>query len=224
MIAMAGRPFHPRFEDLPRILPIFPLPGALLLPDGKLPLTIFEPRYLAMVQDSLAWGRMFGMIQPSGAAQGAGEPPIFETGCAGRISSFSETEDGRLLIGLTGVCRFRVAEEMEGTRGYRRVAADWEPFRADLDEEPDIDLDRPRLLAALKPFLKLHTMDINWKAVETAPDLPLTIWLAMVCPFEPREKQALLESADPSRRAATLTSLLEMAVAEGLGGLSQTRQ
>lgn len=221
---MVSLPFHPQFEALPRILPIFPLPGVLLLPHGKLPLTIFEPRYLAMVQDSLAWGRMFGMIQPSGPAEGLGEPPIFDTGCAGRISSFSETDDGRLLIGLTGVCRFRVLEEVEGTRGYRRVAAEWEPFRGDLEEEPDMTLDRPRLLAALRPFVKLHNMELNWKAVEGAEDFPLLIWLAMACPFEPREKQALLEAVDPTQRAQTLISLLEMAVAEGMGGAGHTRQ
>ncbi|PKU23581.1 LON peptidase substrate-binding domain-containing protein [Telmatospirillum siberiense] len=219
-----ARAFHPRLEDLPRILPVFPLSGVLLLPQGKLPLNIFEPRYLALVQDALAWGRIFGMIQPSAPPSGPAEPPIFEIGCAGRISSFDETDDGRLLVTLTGVCRFRVAEEVEATRGYRRVAADWAPYAEDLAEEPQITVDRPRLFSVLKPFLKLHSMDLNWKAIETASDLALTVSLAMACPFEPREKQALLESADPSHRAETLTALMEMAVAEANTGKGTLRQ
>jgi Lon protease-like protein len=216
--------FHPRLEDLPRILPIFPLSGALLLPQGKLPLNIFEPRYLAMVEDALAWGRILGMVQPSAPTSGPKEPPVFDTGCAGRISSFTETDDGRLMITLTGVCRFHIAEEVEGTRGFRRVAADWAPFAADLDEDPEIVLDRPRLLTVLKPFLKLQGMDLNWKAIEAASDLALTVSLAMACPFEPREKQALLESADPTGRAETLIALMEMAVAAGNAGKGHLRQ
>lgn len=219
-----ARAFHPRLEDLPRILPIFPLNGVLLLPQGKLPLNIFEPRYLALVQDALAWGRIFGMIQPSAAPSGPGEPPVFETGCAGRISSFDETDDGRLLITLTGVCRFRIAEEVESTRGYRRVVANWAPFAGDLAEDPQISVDRARLFAVLKPFLKMHSMEMNWKAIETASDLALTVSLAMACPFEPREKQALLESADPSHRAETLIALMEMAVADASSGKGSLRQ
>lgn len=219
-----ARAFHPRLEDLPKILPIFPLSGALLLPQGSLPLNIFEPRYLALVQDSLAWGRIFGMIQPSGAVSGAVEPPLFETGCAGRISSFAETDDGRLLITLTGVCRFRISEEVESARGYRRVIANWAPFAADLDDAPDLAVDRPRLFSVLRPFLKMHNMDLNWSAIEAASDLALTISLAMACPFEPSEKQALLESADPSRRAETLIALMEMAVAEANTGKGILRQ
>jgi Lon protease-like protein len=218
------RPFHPRLEDLPRILPIFPLSGALLLPQGKLPLNIFEPRYLALVQDSLAWGRILGLIQPSEPTSGPQDPPVFGTGCAGRVSSFDETDDGRLMITLTGVCRYRIAEEVEATRGYRRVAADWAPFAADLDEDPEIVVDRDRLLTVLKPFLKLHNMELNWKAIEAAGDLALTVSLAMACPFEPREKQALLEAPDPSDRAETLIALMEMAMAEGNGGKGTLRQ
>ncbi len=221
---MSSRPFHPRLEDLPRILPIFPLAGALLLPEGKMPLNVFEPRYLAMVQDALAWGRIFGMVQPSGEAVGHGEPPIYHTGCAGRVSAFSETEDGRLLITLTGVCRFNVAEEVEGTRGYRRVSADWAPFRGDLDEPDEISIDRRRLLAALKPYSKQAGMDLNWKAIEAAGDLSLAISLSMACPFEPSEKQALLECASHAARAEILTTLMEMAVAEHKGGTRPLRQ
>jgi hypothetical protein len=221
---MPARAFHPRLEDLPRILPIFPLAGTLLLPYGKLPLNIFEPRYLAMVQDCLAWGRILGMIQPCGEERAGGDPPIFETGCAGRITTFGETEDGRLMITLTGVCRFRVVEELSGMRGYRRIAADWEPFRADLDDEPEIHFDRKRLLDALKPYLKLHNMELNWKAIEAASDHSLITSLCMACPFEPREMQALLECPDPTLRAETLTTLVEMAVAERQRGKAHLRQ
>jgi hypothetical protein len=218
-------PFHPRLEDLPRILPIFPLTGSLLLPTGKLPLNIFEPRYLAMVQDCLAWGRILGMIQPNGPPPaGSGDPPVFDTGCAGRVSSFAETDDGRLMITLTGVCRFRVAEELTGTRGYRRVTADWAAYAGDLDEELDFTFDRRRLLEAVKPYLKLHNMDINWRVIESASDLSLTTWLCMACPFEPREKQALLECPDAVRRAETLTALVEMAIAESHRGPGYLRQ
>jgi Lon protease-like protein len=221
---MTDRPFHPRLEDLPRILPIFPLPGTLLLPTGKLPLNIFEPRYLAMVGDCLAWGRILGMIQPSGPPVGGDEPPIFETGCAGRVSTFSETEDGRLMITLTGVCRFHVSEELTAPRGYRRVVADWAPFAADLGDAPEFSFDRKRLLEALKPYLKLHNMELNWRAIESASDHALTTSLCMSCPFEPREKQALLECQDPARRAQTLTALVEMAIAEGPRGGGHLRQ
>jgi hypothetical protein len=218
------RPFHPRLSDLPRVLPIFPLSGALLLPQGKLPLNIFEPRYLALVQDSLGWGRIFGMIQPNTLGSGPKDPPVFDTGCAGRVSMFSETEDGRLLITLTGVCRFRVAEEIEGTRGYRRVIPDWEPFAADLEEAPEIALDRERLMAVLRAYLKLHNMDLNWKAVEAADNLDLSISLAVACPFEPTEKQALLESPDAQHRGEMLIALMEMAVAGSTSGGGLMRQ
>jgi hypothetical protein len=221
---MERRPFHPRLEDLPRILPIFPLSGALLLPTGKLPFNIFEPRYLAMVQDCLAWGRILGMIQPNGPEVPGVEPPIFDTGCAGRISAFSETDDGRLMVTLTGVCRFRVSEEVASARGYRRVAADWAPFAADLDDETDFVFDRRRLLESLKPYLKLHSMELNWRAIEAASDHSLTVSLCMACPFEPREKQALLECADAAQRAETLTALIEMAVAESQRGHGHLRQ
>lgn len=222
---MEARPFHPRLEDLPRILPIFPLPGVLLLPDGKLPLNVFEPRYLALVQDALAWGRIFGMIQPQKPPlEGEDAGPVFATGCAGRITAFSETDDGRLLVTLTGVCRFKLVEEVESNRGYRRVVADWEPFRHDLEPAPDISIDRRRLMAALKKFSKMHGLDINWKAIEAASDLALTVSLSMACPFEPPEKQALLECGDAEQRGATLITLLEMAVAEYKGGPRSVRQ
>jgi Lon protease-like protein len=218
------RPFHPSFEALPDILAVFPLPGVLLLPDGKLPLNIFEPRYLALVSDALANGRLFGMIQPSGEAAGAPEPPVFDTGCAGRISSFDETEDGRLLVTLTGVCRFRVAKELEPLRGYRRIQPDWRPFRRDLDEPAPVEIDRDRLIQALKAFSRVNNLDFNWRAIERIGDYDLSVSLCMACPLEPREKQALLECKDAMTRTETLITLMEMAVAERNAGGGQVRQ
>ena len=230
---MAARPFQLHYDDLPAELPIFPLTGALLLPDGRLPLNIFEPRYLAMVEDALGARRLIGMIQPSepaetGAPQPAGtalsggtEPQLYDIGCAGRIASFSETGDGRFLITLAGVCRFRVVREIEGRRGYRRVVPDWKPFRADLEPptggaEPAFD--RAKLLASLRAFLSLNEMEVDWHAIEATSDTALAIVLPMSCPFEPREKQALLECASPAERVRMLVALMEMAVAESRGG------
>ena len=219
------RPFHPRLEDLPQILPVFPLPGVLLLPEGRLPLNIFEPRYLAMVQDALGWGRLIGMVQPCGPEPAPGtEPPLFETGCAGRISSFSETEDGRILLTLTGVCRFAIQREVESVRGYRRVAADWSRFRPDLEPQPEPEIDRSRLLGVLRAYLKLRSIELNWSAIENAASLALSVSLPMALPFEPREKQAMLEAATPASRTETLLALLEMAVAETTGGLTTIKQ
>ncbi|MFN6953492.1 MAG: LON peptidase substrate-binding domain-containing protein [Acetobacteraceae bacterium] len=210
-------PFHPRLEDLPAEIAVFPLPGALLLPEGRLPLNIFEPRYLAMVQDSLAQGRMFGMIQPdpSAAATPSG-PGLFRIGCLGRLSSFAETEDGRLLITLTGLIRFRVAEELPPHRGYRRVRPDYAAYAADLDtERAHPGIDRAALLAVLRPYFKGRGIEANWEAIEQTADALLVTTLAMVCPFDPREKQALLEASTPADRAAMLIALMEM---DRLGG------
>jgi Lon protease-like protein len=209
--------FHPAFEDLPPEIAVFPLSGALLLPRGRLPLNVFEPRYLAMTLDSLASGRMFGMIQPRpGATAGEAGPGLFRTGCLGRLSSFAETEDGRILITLTGVCRFNVAEELPTRRGYRRVRADYAPFRGDLDlsERPSA-LDREALLAALRPFFRARGIEANWDAVEQTSDSMLVLTLAVVCPFDPLEKQALLEAGTPEERASLLVGLLQMGAQAG---------
>ncbi len=209
--------FHPSFEALPEAIPVFPLPGALLLPRGRLPLNIFEPRYLNMVEDALGAGRMFGMIQPEpGAKRGETGPGLYRVGCLGRLSSFAETEDGRFLITLTGVIRFRVAEELAMGRLYRRVRPDYAPYREDLDlaSEPR-GIDRAGLLAALRPYFQARGIEANWEAVEQSPDGMLVTTLAMLCPFEPREKQALLEAATPADRAAMLVTLLQMGAHAG---------
>lgn len=202
----------PAFADLPAEIPVFPLSGALLLPQGRLPLNIFEPRYLAMTTDALAAGRMFGMIQPDpGAERGPTGPGLYRIGCLGRLTSFAETEDGRFLITLTGLVRFRVAEELAMHRGYRRVRADYEPFRGDLDRaEANAGIDRTALLDALRPFFRARGIEANWDAVEQTSDSMLVLTLAMICPFEPREKQALLEAESPQARAAMLIALLQM--------------
>ncbi len=209
----------PRVEDLPQTFPIFPLPGALLLPRGRLPLNIFEPRYLAMVEDSLGQGRMFGMIQPNeNAPRGEMGPSLYQIGCLGRLSHFSETEDGRFLVTLTGVARFRVSRELPMRRGYRRVEADFAPFVADLGPSRAADLDREALVGALRPYFKVHGIDANWEAIEAMPDDMLVVTLAMLCPFDTAEKQALLEAPTEMDRAADLLALLRMAVHEASGG------
>ena len=209
--------FHPRIEDLPVEFPVFPLPGALLLPRGKLPLRIFEPRYVAMTEDSLGKGRMFGMIQPDPTVpEVATGPGLFRVGCLGRLSSFNESDEGHYLITLTGVIRFAVATELEERRGYRRVRGDFTPYRADLDlQSQPIGTPREILLTALRGYFTRRGIDANWDAIKRLPDDMLTVTLAMVCPFEPAEKQALLEAPTDTERAAALLVLLQM------GALSQ---
>ncbi len=216
---MAG--FHPRIEELPGEIPVFPLSGALLLPRGKLPLNIFEPRYLAMTEDALGQGRMLGMIQPDPTVPEADTGPgLFHVGCLGRLTSFSETDDRRYLITLTGVIRFAIAGETDMRRGYRRVRTDFAPYVADLDLEPRaIGVARDKLLAALRGYFSQRGFDANWDAIKRLPDDMLVITLAMVCPFEPAEKQALLEVPSDAERASTLLTLLQMgAVAQDSQG------
>ena len=214
---MTRGPFDPSFEQLPSALPIFPLTGVLLLPQGQLPLNIFEPRYLAMAADALRADRMIGMIQPQDGAGDAGEPAVYRTGCAGRMTSFSETDDGRYLITLTGVARFDIARELPRDRLYRRVVPDWQPYRSDLEDGADV-IDRPRLLAALKPFFQRHRIAAEWPAVEATPDRRLVTTVAMACPFAPSEKQALLEARDLVERSRVMTALVEMAVLDRTAG------
>ncbi|PZW45019.1 hypothetical protein C8P66_11234 [Humitalea rosea] len=203
--------FTTTLSDLPDEIPVFPLTGALLLPRGRLPLNIFEPRYLAMIEDALGAGRVIGMIQPDGSGhRGPNGPSLYRVGCLGRISSFSETEDGRFLVTLTGVLRFALAGEREMRLGYRRVRAEYAAYAADLDAEPAAPLDRPALLGALRPFFKARQIDANWDAIEHTADATLVTTLCMVCPFDPREKQALLEAPAPAERASMLVALLQM--------------
>lgn len=214
---------------LPDVLAIFPLAGVLLLPGGRLPLNIFEPRYLSMVSDALGRDRMIGMVQPveAEAATGAGSAgdraAVFDTGCAGRITDFSETGDGRFLITLAGVCRFRIARELAMEKGYRRVKPDWTPFLGDLDEGPSEIADRGRLEDALKAYFELTGIGGDWDQIRESQGAALVTALAIICPFEASEKQALLESAGPDERARLLIQLMEMAIHEGSGAGSQAR-
>jgi Lon protease-like protein len=206
---------------LPESLPLFPLSGGLLLPHGHLPLNIFEPRYLSMTEDALGNGRLIGMIQPEKSYKKPipDDEVLYPIGCCGQIVSFEETETGHLFIALRGLCRFKLVNELDNKRGYRRSTVDFAPYVGDVREDPGQINDRPRLLKAVREFFKLKDIDVDWEAIEHAADETLVTSLAMICPFEVREKQALLEVQGMSERSNLLTSLVEMAL---LGSNYQT--
>ncbi len=226
---MSQGTFDPGFEDLPRVIPDFPLTGILLLPEGKLPLNIFEPRYLAMVRDALVdEQRMIGMVQPRlpdpddnrGPADMAAmmdQPEIYTTGCAGRITAFSESDDGRYMLTLSGICRFDIADEMALRDGYRRVLADYHRFRGDLSTQPESEIDRDRLLGVVRQYFEQQNINASWETIETTPNDRLITSLAMTCPFGPNERQALLEAGDLTARAEMVITLLEMALLDSSG-------
>jgi len=198
---------------LPETIPVFPLTGALLLPFGRMPLNIFEPRYVNMIVDALASHRVIGMVQPKAMDEESpkGASPLYDVGCIGRIVEFNETEDERFIITLAGMNRFRVINEVDTMRGYRRMVVDYSEFSADLDETDDVDLSRDGLLDSLKRYLNGRDIGADWSAISEASNLTLVISLAMACPFDPREKQALLECASSAERAELLTTLMTMA-------------
>jgi uncharacterized protein len=209
-------------HDLPTRLPVFPLAGALLLPRTKLPLNIFEPRYLAMVNDNMAGGRIIGMIQPlvaeAEAAAGDDRPAIQSVGCAGRITSYTETDDGRLLIVLTGIARFRVRAENETAGPYREVEADFAPFADDLTAGlGEAEVDRQELIETLRVYLEARQLVADWGEVEAASTELLVNSLSALSPYAPEDKQALLEAADLKARADMLIALTEMALARADG-------
>ena len=206
---MAG---YRRAADLPQVIPIFPLDGALLLPGGELPLQIFEPRYLNMVDDVMGGDRMIGMIQTKPGGDRA-RPGLAAVGCAGRITSFAETSDGRYLITLTGLCRFEAGEELAMRLPYRQVRANYAPFEGDLAEDEKATAPaaaRDRFARALKRYLNRRELDIDWETASAAPLEALVNSLAMGLPFEPLEKQALLQAPDLAGRFDVLTVLLEI--------------
>lgn len=207
-----------RVADLPQVIPVFPLDGAMLLPGGELPLRIFEPRYLNMVDDVMAGDRVIGMIQTRPGGERS-RPNLCAVGCAGRITSFNETSDGTYLITLTGVCRFSVKEELSLRTPYRQVRAGFEPFEADLQETEDKveAFDRKRFAKALKAYLNRRELDIDWETAEGAPLESLVNSLSMGLPFEPQEKQALLEAETLAARCEALTTLLEIDALEDGG-------
>ena len=204
-----------KITDLPPAIPVFPLGGALLFPRGVLPLNVFEPRYLAMVDAALASHRMIGMIQPAfmfgpNAPLDDDRPPLSQVGCAGRITALQETDDGRYLIVLTGICRFRALEDLPMSSPYRMVKADWTPFAEDLTPADLDDAARARLLEALTTYLKRGEFKADWEAVESAPLHTLINSLSAGCPFSNAEKQALLEARTLEDRCAALITLLQM--------------
>src|SRR5712691_7444644 len=176
---MSDRPSTREPLVLPDVLPIFPLSGVLLLPRGRLPLNIFEPRYLAMTRDALAGERLIGMVQPSDPAASGSNPPVYPIGCAGRITSFSETEDGRFLITLTGTCRFRIREELPLLEGYRRIVPEWGEFVRDLERELEPGFDRERLLRGLKTYFQQHQISADWDAIGSVAGERLVTSVAM---------------------------------------------
>jgi Lon protease-like protein len=203
--------------ELPQIIPVFPLAGALLLPRGQMPLNVFEPRYLAMIDDALRDGhRLIGMIQPDVTHSPDSEKPVlFQVGCVGRITQFAESGDGRYILELTGVSRFRIVEELSALTEYRQCKVDYFPFVDDFTARKGEDeVDRPALLAVLTDFLKANNLKVDWEGIENAPNEALVNALAMMSPYGAPEKQAMLEAPDLKTRAEILVAVTEMDLAK----------
>jgi Lon protease-like protein len=207
-------PRHLSLAALPETLPLFPLAGVLLLPRGGLPLNVFEPRYLALVDDALAADRLIGMIQPLDKDEVL-RPRLARIGCAGRITAYRETDDNRYLITLTGICRFELKADEDCASGYRKGACDFSAFAEDLVMHDEQNFPRERLVDALKDYLTQNDLKADWKSILTAPAEALVNALAMMCPFGGAEKQALLEAPSFDDRVSTLVALLEMSVQGG---------
>ncbi|WP_323005451.1 LON peptidase substrate-binding domain-containing protein [Pseudorhodobacter sp.] len=206
-------------SDLPDTIPIFPLPGALLLPRARLPLHIFEPRYLLMLEDCMKTSaRLIGMIQTRElpASHGRGEPKLQAIGCAGRLTGFSETEDGRYMVTLSGVSRFRVREEVSGVTPYRRARVDWHGFERDQGgAEEDAGFDRAGFMDLLHRFFDSMDLSTDWDSLAEADEELLINSLSMLCPFSPEDKQALLEAPTLITRRETMVTLIEFALRGG---------
>lgn len=215
---MTRNPFFPKFTELPTDIPIFPLSGAVVMPGVQLPLNIFEPRYLNMVFDALASDHLIGMIQPTSTTLTDEVPEIHRVGCAGRMTSYSETSDGRIVLVLTGVCRFQVVRETEGRRGYRRVVANWERFAADYHQNQEKIADRKGFLSSLKSYCQLRGVEVPWEDVEKMADGDLTNLLCAHLPLSPEDKQALIETLPTGERAALMRGLLDMASVSNIHG------
>lgn len=201
-------------RNLPLTLPLFPLPSALLLPGSQLPLNIFEPRYLAMIEDALQKPeRMIGMVQPLND-----DGTLFDVGCAGRISYFQESGDGRYMVALSGICRFTLQEEQLTDRGYRRGTIDWSLFSDDLRSSDDKIANRDRLLDVMKQYFSVMGFEADWTQIEQSGNEQIMNTLAAVCPFDVAEKQALLEARGLAKRAELLIAIMEMALHEEESG------
>lgn len=216
---------YDRINQLPGVLPIFPLSGALLLPRGQMPLNVFEPRYLQMAEDALRGRRLIGMVQPNETFPPIrDEPGIHSVGCAGRITQFAETGDGRLLITLTGICRFRIREELAAATRYRQCSVAFDDFYSDLDATAgEEDVDRDSVVRMLHAFAETNRVTLDWAEIEKAPNEALVNALAMMSPFGTVEKQALLEAETLKARAEVLVALAEIGFARG-GGASSVLQ
>ncbi len=216
----AGNAHYTKTTDVPDRIAVFPLAAALLLPDGRMPLNIFEPRYLKMIDDVISGNRVIGMVQPrlDGALRKDGEPELCSVGCCGRITSFAESGDGRYLISLQGICRFRTVEELTVKTPYRQCLI--KPFGADLDlSSGEEEVDREALLKAFHDYLEANGMEADWESVSRAENGTLVNALSMMSPYGPAEKQALLEAPDLKTRAETLVAITEMAMARDKGDL-----
>lgn len=218
----AGNQTYDGPDDLPAVIPVFPLTGTLLLPRRALPLNVFEPRYLAMVDAALAGDRLIGLIQPAVGRPGterANRPPLERVGCLGRLTQYAETGDGRLIVTLTGVARFAVTEELATTTPYRQVRYETESFADDF--RPGVGeeaVDRAKLLATLRAYLDHNALAVEWSQFESAANEALVDGLAMMSPCGPREKQALLEAPDLNTRSELLVAITERSLAAGEGG------
>jgi len=205
--------------DLPQRIPVFPLAGALLLPRAELPLNIFEERYLEMVNDAMSGGRLIGMIQPAADSEKEDRPALMTVGCAGRITAYAETGDNRLLITLTGISRFTVAEELDVDTPYRQIVANFHPFAVDLVQDLGAnEVNRPALLKAFRDYLNANNMNADWDQVDAASTEVLVNTLSLLAPYPSKEKQALLEAPDLKTRADVLVALTEIALAKTTRG------
>ena len=218
---MASGIFNPEFDQLPMRIPIFPLPSALLLPGGQLPLNIFEPCYLAMVRHALATPtRLIGMVQPldhHASDEKINAAVLFETGCAGRLSFFQESDDGRFVIALNGVCRFHRLRQEFDPNGFLLADVDWQPFANDLRIDVSA-LDRDPLIKVMKRYFDMKGFETDWTQIENSDNHQLLATLSMICPFEVAEKQALLEADSMAKRADLLIAMMEMALHDETGG------
>lgn len=213
-------------DDLPEIIPVFPLAGALLLPRGQVPLNVFEPRYLRMIDAALAGQRVIGMVQPEGEpAPDETRPRLYRVGCVGRVVRFAETGDGRYLVSLAGIARYQILDELRVSTDFRQCRVDYRPFAADFrPRQGEGEVDRDGVLAALRKFVEATKLKIDWKSIDEAPNEALVNALSMMAPVGAREKQALLEAPDLKSRAETLIAITEMELAKSQAGPQNTLQ
>ena len=205
-------------QDCPAVIPVFPLPGALLLPRGQMPLNIFEPRYLAMVDDAMRTDRIIGMIQPDPEGGGSMNPKLYRVGCAGRVTQYAETGDGRYLVSLTGISRFRIESELAAASTYRRCQVSYDAFAVDFEARAGEErVDRDGVLKALRDFVDSNDLKVDWAGIDEAPNEALVNALCMMSPFGVREKQAMLEALDLKSRAEILIAVTEMELVRGSG-------